>query len=206
LTSTGANHSGRIAGLVYLDATADPTDDYTEYNALVLKLPEPIRNSPEWKPPAPSPEDRASFHAFQEWQKRTRAVAMPESELRNEFETNEDGSVGRSKIRQGIPEAIRAGGKKRDYSRITVPILAFSWFPPSVEDRMKTYPPADAQARAAIEAVRASEVRIAQSRMQKLLAADAPVHAIETAGANHYIFITDGDAVLRELRAFLGGQ
>ena len=61
LTSIGARHSERIAGLVYLDAAADLTDDYTEYNALIAKLPEAIRNSPTFKGPAPSAAELSSF-------------------------------------------------------------------------------------------------------------------------------------------------
>ena len=39
LTAIGGKHSDRIAGLVYLDATADPRDDYSEFNARIRELP-----------------------------------------------------------------------------------------------------------------------------------------------------------------------
>jgi pimeloyl-ACP methyl ester carboxylesterase len=204
LTAIGAQRSDRIAGLVYLDATADPTDDYTEYNSLVQQLPAAIRSLPEWGGShAPSDADRNSFQAYKRWQRETLGVAFPEAELRNVFEANDDGSVGRYKTPKAIADAIRAGGRKRDYSQIRRPILAFSWFPPSVAERIKKYPPTNAQGVAAIAAVRAAELKLAQQRIRNLLTANAPVHVIEMPGANHHVFLSDEAFVLNELRAFL---
>ncbi len=131
LTAIGSQHSDRIAGLVYLDAAAEASEDYTEYNALVLSLPESIRNLPEWTgvSPRPSPTNLQSFKAYREWQTQTSGIVFPEAELRNVFETNPDGSVGKYKTPRTVPDAIRAGGRKRDYSHIEVPILAFLLVP-----------------------------------------------------------------------------
>jgi pimeloyl-ACP methyl ester carboxylesterase len=206
LTAIGAQHSERIAGLVYLDAAADPTESYTELEALQQKLPESMWNSPEGggRPAPPTPSDLTSIRSYQDWQRRTLGVAYPESELHNIFETDLDGrvSLGRYKA---TGHRIREGGRKRDYSNIGVPILAFSWFPLALEDQIKRYPPKDARDRAAIEAVYRADVSYTRRRMQSILTANAPVHVIEMAGANHYVFITNEAAVLRDLGAFLGG-
>ncbi len=206
LTAIGAQHSERIAGLVYLDAAADPTDDYTELEALEHELPDSMRNSPEGggRPAPPTPSDLRSIKSYQDWQRRALGVAYPESELRNIFETDLDGrlSLGTYKA---TSHRIREGGRKRDYSNIDVPILAFSWFPPALEDQLKKDPPKEARDRAAIEAVFRANVSYTRRRMQGLLTANAPVHVIEMPGANHYVFITNEADVLRELGAFLGG-
>src|SRR5437660_183298 len=104
LTTLGNQHSDRLAGLVYLDALGDPRDwpgsdpSYRElFNKLVALHP----------PPATAPP-------------------FPESELRNVFETNPDGTRGRHKTPSRISNgAIGAGQKERDYSHIRVPVLAF---------------------------------------------------------------------------------
>jgi non-heme chloroperoxidase len=202
LTTIGAQHSDRIGGLVYLDAAADPTQDYTEYNALRRNLPEWVRERDS--PQQPSLDDRKSFQAYHDWQGRTTGAAFPESELRNVFESGSGGSVGELKTDAGYTaRAIRAGAQKRDYSRIRVPILMFTNFPLSVEDQIKEHPPKDAQERAAIEAVYEADVNIINSRIESVRSAHAGVRVVKLPGAHHYVFISNETDVLRELRAFL---
>jgi pimeloyl-ACP methyl ester carboxylesterase len=211
LTAIGAQHSARIAGLVYLDAAADPTDEYTHLEALQQSLPEPIRNSLEGggRPEPPAPSDLASIRSYQSWQKRVLGVAYPESELRNIFETDSDGhvSLGKYKAARGAPARIRAGGRKRDYSNISVPILAFSWFPLELEDQIKKYKytPKDAAERAAMQAVYEANASYTRKRMQNLLNANASVRLLEMPGANHHLFITNEAEVLAAVGAFLQG-
>src|SRR5580658_2019718 len=46
LTTLGGQHSDRLAGLVYLDAIADPTEDSSEIDALVRSLPTLAMHTP----------------------------------------------------------------------------------------------------------------------------------------------------------------
>ncbi len=101
LTAIGSSRSDRIAGLVYLDAAADPTDDYTEYNKLRAKLPDAevpweiygaSGRSSSTLPEAVHKMD--SIEAFQRWQIRRLGIAYPASELHNSYEVPADGSVG----------------------------------------------------------------------------------------------------------------
>ena len=143
MTRLGDEHSDRLAGLVYLDAAADPTDfpaSSPAYMALYHKL--PPRDHSE-----PAASDLKSFQAYREWQVRSGEVPFPESELRNMYESNPDGSVGSDKESPRIHEAIGAGAGKRDYSKIQVPVLAF--FPSA--SATPQYVPKNAQERAAIE-------------------------------------------------------
>src|SRR5205085_7481330 len=102
----------------------------------------------------PSEEEYRSFSAYRAWQMRTQKFAFPESELRNGFATNRDGTMGEFKTPQSIHEAIGAGQKKRDYSKIRVPVLAFSEGPRPANSAPLPgeYQPKSEEERAAIEA------------------------------------------------------
>src|SRR5207253_23630 len=111
------------------------------------KLPAPMRD-----PPAP---DYSSFSAYRAAQLRNKQGVFPESELREGFVENSDGTMGRYKASTGaIHRAIGDGQKKRDYSRIRVPVLAFGKFPRTSAGppRPGEYQPKNAEERAAIEA------------------------------------------------------
>lgn len=90
LTAVASVHQNRIAGLVYMDSTADPTFDWGPYQELRKKLP------PAMKYPQASPEEHRLFQSYMDWQRRTMGFAFSESELRNDFATNPDGTIGKS--------------------------------------------------------------------------------------------------------------
>jgi hypothetical protein len=96
----------------------------------------------------PSAADLKTCSVYREWQMRNRDVAFHESELHNQFETNLDGSVGKGRSGSWIHNAIGEGDRKRDYSKIRVPVLAFF---PAADDKRK-YEPKDAQELAAMDA------------------------------------------------------
>lgn len=199
LTRLGDEHSDRIAGLVYLDAASDPTDfpaSSPAYMALYQKLPEAMRNHPPTSAP-----DLKSFQAYHDWKVRTNEVPFPESDLRNSFECNPDGSVGKFRTAQQIHQAIGSGAQKRDYSKIRVPVLAFF---PSASDKPR-YQPKDAQERAAIENFDAATAAYVNRWRKNLQSAPAGVRIVDLPGANHYVFLSNEADVLRELNAFLVG-
>jgi len=199
LTALGAEHSDRLAGLVYLDAASDPTDfpaSSPAYMALYQNLPPEMRQHA-----APSASDRKSFSAYRNWQMQSGGVPFPESELRNQYESNSDGSVGQFRTSPRIHAAIGAGALKRDYSRIRVPILALF---PSSGDKPR-YEPKNAQERAAIEAFDAATQAYILRWKKNLQKAPGNVRIIDLPGANHYIFNSNAADVRRELRDFLSG-
>jgi hypothetical protein len=123
--------------------------------------------------------------------------------VRNSYEILPNGSLGPHKTRPSIAIAIRAGGRKRDYSRIAVPILALSWYPPPLEDQLRAYQPKTAEERISIEEFYAANVTFVRRRMQALLAANAPVRVIEMPGASRLIFLSHQAQVLQEFRRFM---
>jgi len=201
LSQLGIHHYGRIGGLIYLDALNDATDDYTDYDALCSKLPEAMQ-----KPPTPSPSDLKSFPAYRAWRLRTQGIAIPESELRNDFVENLDGSVGSHKTPENVAHAIMAGGWKHDYSEIRSPVLAFVAYdtpdgPP--QDQIRKYHVMDAAERTIVGAVYGTYIGMARIRIERINRAAGGARVVELWGADHFVFLSNEADVLRELRPFV---
>jgi non-heme chloroperoxidase len=198
LTTLGARHSDRLSGLVYLEALRDPTRDYSE---LTKKLPAAMQN-----PPHASEADRKSFQAFRDWQTRTLGFALPESELRNDYAANPDGSMGKSGTPGTVFEAIADGTQKRDYADIRVPVLAMVGVPATPSDVTPgNYQPRNPQERGAMKDVYAAVVNYIRVDEKNLKMKLPAARVIELHKAKHYIFLSNEADVLREMRAFLAG-
>jgi non-heme chloroperoxidase len=207
LTTLGDQHSGRLSGLVYLDAGDDPTDtcwNNPEYHAIFAELPTSVMN-----PPPPTDSDKKTFQAFYDyWRRRTVNFAFPESELRNEYDQKPDGSVGPNRTPNFVRRAIAEGSKKRDYSEIAVPVLAFVPMPPSQANGWSEYyrfqPANDAQS-AALEKIYDTD-RTCTKQLEQTMRTQAPdARIIELSNADHYVFFSNEADVLREMRAFFKG-
>jgi pimeloyl-ACP methyl ester carboxylesterase len=199
LTALASAHPKRIAGLVYLDSTADPAVDWKPYEELRKRLPS---SYPPTKYPQPSIEDRKSFSAYRDWQKRVLGFALLEADLRNVFSTNRDGSVGRYLTPKSVSDAITAGMQSPDYSRIQVPVLAFFTLPKPLDEQLRLYPPQNAEQRGAIEQVYRADLKYATQAAGKLRKSIPHAQIIELTGANHQVFFNQPD-VLHDIRAFL---
>ena len=211
MTRLGAEHSDRLSGLVYLDAAADPTDRPASSPAYMEahdKLLERMR-----KLPSPTAADRTSFAAYNAFWAGTE-VPLPESELRNEYDAKPDGSVGRFRTSSRIHEAVGAGAQKRDYSAITVPILAFFTGPCAAYSdgdhaclehgaHRPAYEPKGDEERAAIAAHDVALGVYFDRWKKQLRTAKAPVRIVDVPGANHYVFFSHEADVLLEVRAFV---
>jgi pimeloyl-ACP methyl ester carboxylesterase len=204
LTTLGNQHSERLAGLVYLDALRDPRDgpaSDSTYKALFEKLPAPMRSAGA----PPSREEYRSFSAYRAWQIRNQKFAFPESELRNGFATNPDGTMGRYKTPQSIHNAIGAGQKKREYSKIRVPVLALFEYPRSAIDPPQpgAYQPKNKEERAAIEAFNNATAAYVDRCTKNLKSGVPGARIVDLPGAGHFVFLTREAEVLKELRKFV---
>ncbi len=200
LTTLGHQHSDRLAGLVYLDALGDPRDfpaSDPAYMALFQKLPSPMRNPPSL--------DNTSYGAYRASQVRNKQGAFPESELRQLFVANPDGTMGPYQASTGsIHDAIGAGQKKRDYSNILVPVLAFLEFPrPTYDPKLDRYVPTNDEERAAIVAVNRATAAYVERWMKDLKRGVPDTRFVDLPGAGHFVFLTREADVLRELQAFV---
>jgi pimeloyl-ACP methyl ester carboxylesterase len=200
LSTLGIHHYDRIAGLVYLDALNDGADDYTDLDVLWTKMPESMRKSPE-----PSPSDKKSFSAYRDWRVKASGIAIPESEYRNQFAQNSDGSVGEYKAPDFVSKAIMDGNWKHDYSQIRVPVLAFVAYdtpegPP--QEQIRKYHVTDASERTTVEAVYGTYIGMTRIRIDRIKRAAGGAHVVELWGAHHFVFLSNKEEVLREMLGF----
>jgi non-heme chloroperoxidase len=202
LSSLGARHPGRIAGLVYLDAAVDRTAK------LDPRLQEVSRKLSAAMPDGPSPTaaDRRSFPAMQEYLRRVFGVTLPEAEVRAQYDATPRGMAGGYRPPPWVEQAIKNGVQKPDYAHIQSPALAIYATPRSAHELapawVKNETPAMQEAlneeytlflAASKERIAAFQNGVAHSRV------------VELPGANHYLFISNEGDVLRELREFMGG-
>jgi len=205
LTTLADQHSARLSGLIYLDANDDPTDtcwNNPEYHALFKLLPTAVTN-----PAPPTDADKKSFNAFNDyWRRRIVNFAFPESEIRSEFDQKPDGSVGSVRALASVRKAIAEGSKKRDYSKIKVPILAFIPTQPNQSTGWSEYyrfQPMNDEERVALAKIYATD-RACTKLLEQTLKDEAPkARIIELHNADHYVFFSNEADVLREMRQFL---
>jgi pimeloyl-ACP methyl ester carboxylesterase len=208
LTTIGRQHSERISGLIYLDATTDPVGDPSmgdpEFVAAQKQLPDALR-----QPPA---MDRSSVGAFLASRRRINQGAFPESEVRQAFAILPDGRLGQYKASTGdINDSIGRGQIKRDYSSIRVPVLAFINYPRTpgdpqsetviVDDR--EYQPVNDDERAAISAYARVERRRFDQRITTFKRSVPSARVVELPGAGHYLFLTREAEVLSGMHSFV---
>ena len=98
---------------------------------------------------------------------------------------------------------IGEGQKKRDYSTIRVPVLAFFEYPRAADDILRgRYQPKDAEERAAMEAFNDATVVFIE-RWNKNLKSGVPrAQIIDLPGAGHYVFLTREAEVLNGVKTF----
>ncbi|MGA9623608.1 MAG: alpha/beta hydrolase [Bryobacteraceae bacterium] len=202
MTTLGGQHPDRIAGLVYLDAGDDP-GDFSGKNPAYLALFDPL--AAFMRSPALTDADRRSFQAMRDRQMRIMRFAFPESELRNEFYANFDGSVGARRAPGFIGKAVSDGSKKRDYSNIRAPILYLPAAPPRAGGWSQYYrfQPRNAEQRRALQRIYDADRVYLNRYEQYMRAAKGKVRIVELRGADHYVFFTNEKEVLRELRKFV---
>jgi len=202
LTVLGMRHFGRIAGLVYMDAAADrtPTAPATT---------DPRIQDFRKKFPAPqglpkmTEADLASFPAAQAyWKKWAVGVMLPEAEIRQIFQTTADGRVGGYRTPGSVGQACRAGVEKPDFARIRAPVLSFVAIP-SIDDCLRSLQRGDDDARAACAEVTAVSRTLREERFKAFQSSVPQARVVTLPMAKHYVFISNEEEVLREMRAFL---
>jgi pimeloyl-ACP methyl ester carboxylesterase len=127
----------------------------------------------------------------------SRALPFPEGE--REARSKADRDLAAAAFR-----AIGEGSVKRDYSRIRVPVLSFFAVPRPMDDPERHGEPKDPQERAAVAAFDAATLVYIKRYEKSLREAVPDARIVELPGAEHYIFVTAEDQVLREMRDFLG--
>jgi non-heme chloroperoxidase len=125
----------------------------------------------------PTAADLANFAALGGWIKRVEGVAPPEAELRQLYSSRPNGRV-KERDTQKAADAIAAGQQK--YKDIHSPILAIYSLPQDKVDSAHE----EAQAKAFEKGI-------------------SSAHVVRVPHGNHYVFLSNENDVLREMRAFL---
>ena len=137
------------------------------------------------------------------WRAGLNGISVPESELRNEFAENPDGSVGSSKAPGYVPEAIMSGDHKHDYSHIRVPVLAFVGYPELPQEQIEKNHLTNTADHIIVEAVFGTYVGMTKNRIKRINQAEGGARVVELWGANHFVFLSNEQDVIRDLTAFL---
>jgi non-heme chloroperoxidase len=201
LLTIGAQHPTLVAGLVFLDSGDDPTLPFSAYGVAKVdtkKLPTSM-TVPE------PPPDHSSFHAFRESQLKAHGVMMPEAEIRQRYPVNPDGSIGEDSTPKWVRDAIFAGIQKPRYSSIHVPVLAILAVPLPLDEQFKKYQPRTADERAAMEQKYAVGEAFTKRTVQDLKAADPNARIVTLPGASTYIFLSNENDTVHEMRSFVAG-
>jgi hypothetical protein len=123
---------------------------------------------------------------------RTRGFAIPESELRQLFDSTPEGHVGKPRGNPAIAQAVNAGVQK--YTDIGVPVLAVFALPPDPG------PFVDTAARAAIEARALETIGVQVNAFEKGVPS---ARVVRLPHADHYVFLSNEADLLREMRSFM---
>ena len=196
LDELGARHSERIAGLVYLDAAADRTlKPSPEYKALMNAMPDP---------PAPKPEELASYEALRNYMIRMGGVGLPEGEVLATFSFTPSGSVAGRTFDPRVLDEIETNALRPNYAAFRVPALALNAIPRDADDVMRPwYDRADPVLRANVQ--REYEITVAaRAAMTSAFLAGIPhARAVDLLGAKHMIYASNEAEVLAEIDAFI---
>jgi pimeloyl-ACP methyl ester carboxylesterase len=194
-----ARHSGKIAGVVYIDGAFNRADGSEDYDAVARTLP---------PPPAPGPADRASFTALRSFLVSVQGAAGPEAHLRARYLANADGTIARQwapdpPVRQALSAEMQAMSKAYNPERIRVPALAIYAAPKSPADLMRPWYPADDPAlRERVETL----YRLARERFTRharWFQAFAERGRVSEIPGTHYLFLGSPRDVRREIDSFV---
>ena len=144
----------------------------------------------------PSAADLASFPAFRVYMATQAGAAFPEAELRELYQAKSDGSVGPSRYQPYVIPAIFAGEQK--YIRIHLPILAIYAIP---KDHGVAFSRLNPEIRAKILD---KETEINGREIKTFEDANPSARVVRLPHANHGVFLSNGEDVLREVNTFLG--
>jgi non-heme chloroperoxidase len=180
----------RVDRLIYLDAAYDRAELASESFA---KEPFP--------PPPPTKEDTASLAAYREWWKRSRGFwsDAAEADLR-ETALASDGTI-KPALPRKIGQAIFKGTaeSRPDYAKVRARALALyaavelpPWIPPNEDARQK-----------AQDFLISVDLPYQRKNIEKFRREMRKGRVIELRNSNHYLFITNQDEVIREMRKFL---
>lgn len=195
LSAVAAFRPGRVAGFVYLEA-AYP---YAFENGRGITMTE-LLGLRALRPPTPRDSDLASFRALQAWDARTFGFRTPQSELRQTWDSTADGRP--TKARDFPGSAVFAAILSDTSRHPNIPGASLVIFAhPHVQEAWMSAS-GDSTVRARADAYFRA-VDALTERQAKAVADAVPAARVVRIRGMHYIFASNEQDVLRELRAFI---
>lgn len=190
------NHPEDVAGLIYLEAGYSYAfDDGHVANAMEMMM----LHAPQ--PPPPGPNDLASFAALDQYNERMNGFRIPESELRLQREPAANGAVGDYRNPPGGEMLMQLLTHPNKYSRIPVPALFIFANPHSLGTWVDHN--TDPEVRAAARAYSAALSPLTERQESAVRSGVPAAHVVTVSGGNHYVYLSDEEKVLAEMRAFI---
>ncbi len=200
LTEFAARHPERVAGLVYLDAAYDRSHTTRRLVSLAVLGQVPPA------PPGPGGRDRASPEAARDYLERLYGVRWPLAEIAATRVFDPRGRWTKDATPASTNAKIVQGETAPRYEAVRAPVLAiysvnrpesrdFPWIRRMVVGR-------------GVAQLKAMRFRSAQNRWEaderrKLADALPSARIVELREASHYVFLSDGERVEREMRGLL---
>jgi non-heme chloroperoxidase len=181
MSAIAARQPNKVAGLVYLDAAYDRTQE-----DVLAGLP---------RPPQPSQKDLADRESFQAFWFRTHGWTYPTSDL-DQYDKFGDPPPE-------IQQAILANPQPPPYARISAPALAIYAIPRSGREVLATYDLVDAAAQRKADTLWPKRVVFVRDAERRFKDGVRNRKVLEIPGASHYVFFTHPRETARAIRQFL---
>jgi non-heme chloroperoxidase len=189
LTAFAGEYPSRVRKLVYLDAAYD----HSGLVPLLAGFPQP---------PPPSAADCASPAAFRAYTAATFGMLIPEAQIRATEVFGADGRLLRNVTPDSIDAQMLRGTGHPDYGRVRAPALAF-YAVDSAPHIFKYWGRMNDSTRTAARAWMAKLEALGGRERDRFQRGMRDQRIVVLPGANHYVFDSDRDQVVSDMRSFL---
>jgi len=189
----GSHHSGRVAGLIYLDAAYDRTN-VAEEAAIARRIPVTRQMRPE---------DMESARSLARWMSAGLGFPLPESEVRQIARFGPDGRVVGERMSPATQRRALAGMVPVDYASIRVPALALYATRTSTDVAPGCRTPADDSVRqACVELFDWTSRQLARSQaLVKTIGARTEI--VELPGTSAFVFLAYEREIMQAIDRFV---
>lgn len=190
LTGFAGAHPDRVVALVYFDAAYD----HSVLGDLIGAYP----------PQPPGRADSASPKAFQRYLLTTFGMLIPESQIRATEVFDATGHLQSDVTPGTVDSQMLAGAGHPDYSKVHAPALAIDAVVDSAPELFPRWSTFTDSAKAQGRRFTARITAWGSDQRAVFKKAMPAAKVFELHGANHYVFYSNRNDVVREMRAFLG--
>jgi non-heme chloroperoxidase len=197
MTRFARTYPDRVGKLVYLEAAYDRVKA-RQVESTFPKLP---------AMPEPAPSELASPEQVHAVVARRTGILMPESEIRATRVFAPDGRLLRPVTPNRILRALAEAVERPDYSSIRAPVLAIYAVPKTPVELIPRYgaqyEAGEPETRQVLDKIFEIWKPAAKAQRDRFRKAVPHARIVELAGANHYVFVSNRDDVLREIAGLL---